>query len=803
MQTRTGTHVDVVVIGSGFGGSVAAYRLAEAGRSVCVLERGKPYPPGGFPRRPREMRTNVWDPSRGYHGLFDVWTFRGIEAVVSSGLGGGSLIYANVLLRKDERWFVHEHPVGGGFEHWPIGRADLEAHYDRVEAMLGAQRFPLGAAGYPSPPKTVAMRDAAAALGLEWGLPPLAVTFANRGRPPALAEPIPEGPYPDIHGLPRRTCRLCGECDVGCNEGSKNTLDHTYLSAAKHHGADIRTRCEVHSIERAPTGGFVVGYVEYGPEHEGTKTNTAKLPRTTISCDRVVLGAGTLGTTGLLLRNRSAFPDLGPALGTRFCGNGDLLGIILDAREKGGRRAPHRTLDGSHGPVITSYVRVPDAADGGDGPGYYVEDAGYPVAVDWMAEAVTAPSRYRRIVSIVAARIMSQIRKNPRSSLSVEVASLIGDAAVSSSSLPLLGMGRDIPDGVMRLRRGQLEIDWTTATSRSFFERVRNTMRALAGELGGDLVDNPIWWIKKVVTVHPLGGVPMGRNVSEGVVDQWGESFAYPGLYVLDGAAMPGPVGANPSLTIAAFADRAVDHMLEAVPSTRSRVLPVPHVDPVPPAPVDAPVPNGSVTSVTFTEEMKGFITFDTADHRTAFETGRAEGTAFMFHLTITAPDVDRFLREPAHHGSAVGWVRCDALGGRMEVERGDFNLFVADAGPGRTHMYYRLYFTDPTGHPLTMSGYKDVHDDAGFDVWSDTSTLYIRLLRGHVPVDGDADAELVASGILRILVPDFARQLTTFSAHGGAGPHERSAALAAFGRSFLADLWDVFGGKAGANGDG
>lgn len=565
MQDRPDTHVDAVVIGSGFGGSVAAYRLAEAGTSVVVLERGKAYPPGGFPRRPREMSTNVWDPSRGYHGLFDVWTFRGIEALVASGLGGGSLIYANVLLRKDERWFVHEHPVGGGFEHWPVGRADLDPHYDRVERMLGAQRFPLGAPGYPSPSKTLALRDAAAGLGLEWGLPPLAVTFATAGRPAALSEPIPDGPYPNIHGLPRRTCRLCGECDVGCNEGSKNTLDHTYLSAAKHHGADIRTRCEAHSIERREGGGYVVGYVHYGPEHEGVRTNTDKLPLTRIGCDRVVLAAGTLGTTGLLLRNRSALPDLGPALGTRFCGNGDLLAIVLDAHRLGGRKPPHRTIDASLGPVITSYVRVPDAADGGDGPGYYVEDAGYPIAVDWMAEAVTAPSRYLRILRIVAARIVSQIRKNPRSSLGVELASVIGDAHLSSTSLPLLGMGRDIPDGVMRLKRGQLEIDWTTATSRTYFERLRRTMKALAGELGGGLVDNPLWWIKKVVTVHPLGGAPMGRSISEGVVDQWGESFAYPGLFVLDGAAMPGPVGANPSLTIAAFSDRAAEHVLEAV----------------------------------------------------------------------------------------------------------------------------------------------------------------------------------------------------------------------------------------------
>jgi cholesterol oxidase len=123
---------DAVVVGSGFGGSVATQRLAEAGLSVCLLERGKPYPPGSFARTPREMRTNFWDPTQGLFGLFDLWSFRGLDALVSSGLGGGSLIYANVLLRKDERWFVHEDLDRGGFELWPITRDDLEPHYDRV-----------------------------------------------------------------------------------------------------------------------------------------------------------------------------------------------------------------------------------------------------------------------------------------------------------------------------------------------------------------------------------------------------------------------------------------------------------------------------------------------------------------------------------------------------------------------------------------------------------------------------------------------------------------------------------------------
>ena len=550
-------HVETVVVGSGFGGSVTAYRLASSGRKVCVLERGKAYPPGSFPRRPREVATNFWDPSEGLHGLFDVWSFKGIEALVSAGLGGGSLIYANVLLRKDEGWFVHERP-DGSTEPWAVGRADLEDHYAAVERMLGAQRLPFDAPGYDLA-KTRALRDAAEARGLAWGLPNLAVTFANPGTPPVPGEVLVEPPYPNLHGRTRLTCRLCGECDVGCNYGSKNTLDHTYLSAARDAGADLRTRCEVRSFTPRPQGGYVVGYVEHRPEAEGRPTDTAALPLRHLTCDRLVLAAGTLGTTWLLLRNRAVLPDLSPTLGSRFSGNGDLLGVLLDSHGGGGGV---RVVDSSLGPVITSYVRVPDTLDGGDGPGHYVEDAGYPVALDWMAELTQVPGTLRRLAGFAWRRLWAMVSHHPRSDISAQVGALIGDARLSSRSLLLLGMGRDVPDGTLSLRGGHLANDWTLDSSRPYFERLRATMASLGEGLGARSLDLPTWLRRRLITVHPLGGCPMGRHPGEGVVDGHGRVFGHPGLYVVDGSAMPGPVGPNPALTIAAFADRAAEAML-------------------------------------------------------------------------------------------------------------------------------------------------------------------------------------------------------------------------------------------------
>ncbi len=194
-----------------------------------------------------------------------------------------------------------------------------------------------------------------------------------------------------------------------------------------------------------------------------------------------------------------------------------------------------------------------------------------------------------------------------------------------------------------------------------------------------------------------------------------------------------------------------------------------------------------------FTEEMKGFVTFGGNDPTGGYETGKRDGTALMFRLTIRMEDIETFVADPDREGSASGWIACDRLGGRLPVERGIFNLFVAGDDTSRRKMLYRLWFTDGAGHPLTLSGVKDVHDGPGFDVWRDTSTLYVSLYRGHISPDREATAEVAAVGVLHILAADFARQLTTF---GTAGPSvaARAGGLARFGKLFLGELWKVYG---------
>jgi len=781
-------HYDCIVVGTGFGGSVTAQRLAEAGRRVLVLERGKAYPPGSFARSPIGFSKSFWDPSEGLQGLFDLWSFSGLDALVSSGLGGGSLIYANVLLRKDEHWFVQDGPGG---ESWPVTRADLEPHYDRAEAMLGAQRYPLDHAPYDRTPKTLAFKAAAEARGLDWFLPPLAVTFANPGEDPVPGEPIRED-RPNLHGRTRQTCRLCGECDVGCNFGAKNTLDYTYLTAAQHDGAEIRTRCEVREFEPRDGGGWAVGYIAHDDAHEGRATDTRGLPRVTVTADHLVLAAGTLGSTYLLLRNRAALPGVSARLGEGFTGNGDLLTFAVRCTEDGmdGKRAPRR-IDPAYGPVITSAVRVGDTADGNgaQGRGLYMQDAGYPEFVSWMLQVLDTPQAIARALPVLAS-VAAKLLGGQDQNLSSEASKLLGECRLSSGALPLLTMGRDVPDGRMSLAGDRLEVDWSKdGGSEAYFDRARATARGVADELGSTFLDNPIWLLNRVITVHPLGGARMGRSDAEGVVDPYGRVFNAPGLHVADGSVMPGPVGPNPSLTIAALAERFADAMLEGAPEPARRFARrAGTAEGAPPA--AAAPPRADAIALSFTEEMKGYLDFEATGYDEAFRAGKAAERKLMFHLTITADDIERFIDDDRHEARVSGWVGCDALGGKLPVEGGHFNLFVdQDGDRRRKRMYYRLMFRDGAGHPLTLVGFKEVRDDPGFDVWTDTSTLYTRVLTGHVSAEEEPAAPVLASAILHILPRDFARQMTTFRVK----PARRVDALARFGSLFAGSLWETY----------
>ena len=571
-------HYDAVVIGSGFGGAVAAYHLA-AGTTlrVLLLERGMPYPPGSFARTPREMSRNFWDPGAGLHGLFELWSFSRVRALVSSGLGGGSLIYANVMLPKPPESFGAD--PSNGYIPWPVSADALADEYADAATFLRPNPLPDEYADVPRErggvTKTQQFRAAAHEAGLEGKLAPIAVTFRARdGEASTTARPVPGEPFgaDNLHGRPRHTCTLVGECDLGCNEGAKNSLDYTYLTRFLQEGASSRegdeprarifTCCEATGIEPAQGGGYTVSYVEHraaraevqrrrelhdrgetllDPDTDEMSDEWAR----TVTAGVVVVAAGTFGSTRLLLSSRPRLPHLSAQLGRRFSTNGDLLTIARECRAPDGT---WRNLDPTYGPVITAYAEHTTG-----GRRLWMQDAGGPGVSAWAWQAGEIPRDLWSARGLLPG-LVGGYRGGRISRL---VARALGSAESSSAMLPMLTMGEDVSGGRMRLEGDGLALDWNPrGASRSYFDAALSLAGRFATGLGGRLGPPFAARLAPGLTAHPLGGCPMGADERTGVVDAHGEVFGYPGLFVADGSIMPGPVGPNPSFTIAALAGR-------------------------------------------------------------------------------------------------------------------------------------------------------------------------------------------------------------------------------------------------------
>jgi cholesterol oxidase len=401
------------------------------------------------------------------------------------------------------------------------------------------------------------------------------VTFrAHGGRASATAPPVPGEPFgsDNLHGRPRHTCTLVGECDLGCNEGAKNSLDYTYLSHFLREGrpeaegeeprSRIFTCCEATGIEPGEDGGYRVSYVEHraaraavkrrrglhdpgepllDPDTDETSDEWAR----TVTAGVVVVAGGTFGSTRLLLSSRPRLPRLSAQLGRRFSTNGDLLTVARECRSPDGT---WRDLDPTYGPVITAY-----AQDTASGRRLWMQDAGGPGVSAWAWQAGELPRDLWAARALLPGLLCG--RRGGR--ISRLVARALGSAEASAAMLPMLTMGEDVSGGRMRLQGDGLALDWDPrGASRSYFDAAVSLAERVAKSLGGRLGPPFAARWAPGLTAHPLGGCPMGADVRSGVVDSYGEVFGYPGLFVADGSIMPGPVGPNPSFTIAAMAGR-------------------------------------------------------------------------------------------------------------------------------------------------------------------------------------------------------------------------------------------------------
>jgi cholesterol oxidase len=274
-----------------------------------------------------------------------------------------------------------------------------------------------------------------------------------------------------------------------------------------------------------------------------------------------VLSAGTVGSTRLLLRSRAALPQLSRALGRRVSANGDLLMFARDTRSGHPRdeHRPWRYLDPSFGPAITTSVRVPAAASP-SGREHYVQDSGAPAFTEWIWQGTELPGDLWAQRGVAWRRLKERLTGHRDEHVSGELAGLFGSAHASAAMMPMLGMGQDVADGRLHLDAdGGLDLAWEDEASRPHYAALRDTAAALTHAMGGEFTEAPL---SHTSTVHPVGGGAMAHDPADGVVDAFGRVHGHPGLHVADGSVMPGPVGPNPSFTIAALADRFADAMI-------------------------------------------------------------------------------------------------------------------------------------------------------------------------------------------------------------------------------------------------
>jgi cholesterol oxidase len=535
--------VDVVVVGSGFGGSVAALRLAEKGYSVTVFESGRRFEDDEFAKTSWDVRRYFWAPRLGCYGVQRIHKLPDVLLLAGAGVGGGSLNYANTLYVPPKAFF--DDPQWQQITDWA---GELTPHYDQAARMLGVVENPCEG------PVEEIMRAVADDMGVghTFRKTPVGVFF---GRPdPVTGEQRREpgvlvaDPFFGGAGPARTGCTECGNCMVGCRVGAKNTLVKNYLALAERLGARVeplRTVVDVRPLDRArPERGFAVTTERTGAwRHRDRRTVTA---------DQVVLAAGTWGTQKLLhaLRASGSLPALSDRLGELTRTNSEaLLGAVTRHVPKDADLARGVAITSSFHPDPDTHVENVRYGRGSNSMGLLgsllVDGGGRtPRWARWLGQVVRRPDKLARTVWVrrwSERTVIGLVMQCLDNSLTVSARPRRFGRGVALTSAQGHGVPNPtwIPAGHQAIRRMAVRL------------QARTGVPADAGGTIGDVADIPM-------TAHFLGGCVIGDSADRGVIDPYQRVFGYPGLHVVDGSAVSANLGVNPSLTITAQAERAL-----------------------------------------------------------------------------------------------------------------------------------------------------------------------------------------------------------------------------------------------------
>ncbi|MEX2301698.1 MAG: GMC family oxidoreductase [Bryobacterales bacterium] len=523
------TDFDVIVIGSGFGGAITGCRLAEAGYKVLILERGRRWRVEDYPRALDDDW--VWDQEHPEkrNGWLDFRVYPNMAIAQGAGVGGGSLIYANISVEAKPDLFQ---------KGWPpeITYDELKPYYDRVGRMMNIQQIPEN----QWTPRTKLMKEGAdnTGYGDRFQLLNMAVAFDpkwNYELPDAHGKQHSKT-FTNDQGQEQGTCVHLGNCDIGCDVKAKNTLDLNYIPVAEQNGAEVRP---LHIATRITpvADGYRVDYDRLAAGQRAGGSATGRL---------VILAAGSLGSTELLLRCRDEFrtlPNLSSFLGHGWSSNGDFL---TPAFHKG------RDVRPTRGPTITAAIDfLGDRSL--NNQHFFIEDGGFPDVIGNYLQSL----QNKPLTSPRVAALLQTIRLFLRQEDPLKI------------TMPWFAQGRDAADGTLTLRRKlfgrrELHLEWKVRQSEQTINAIVDMHKKLARATGGEPMVPITWQLSKdLITPHPLGGCNMGPTAALGVVDHRGAVFGYPNLYVADGGIVPEAIGANPSKTIGALAERVAKIIVE------------------------------------------------------------------------------------------------------------------------------------------------------------------------------------------------------------------------------------------------